>query len=137
VITTPDFRRCASFERAEDHPLAPHGREGHHALAILDRPLVAVGRVRPAMNDMRAPDGSASDALRDGAILADRLDTDTARLRQEFLAMPALCLTVEQVARLLHVPLVGASQMLAALEDEGFLICTPSHRYRLVESLTC
>jgi predicted transcriptional regulator of viral defense system len=89
------------------------------------------------MNTMRAPDGSAFDTLRDEAIMADRLDTDCARLRHEFLAMPALCLTVEQVARLLNVPPVGASQLLAALEHDGFLMRTPSRRYRLVEPFRC
>jgi DNA-binding IclR family transcriptional regulator len=51
--------------------------------------------------------------------------------------MPALCLTVEQVARLLNVPPVGASQLLAALEHDGFLMRTPSRRYRLVEPFRC
>ena len=89
------------------------------------------------MKGMRAPDDSAFDTLRNEAIMADRLDTDSARLRQEFLAMPALCLTVEQVARLLNVPVAGASQLLAALEHDGFLIRTPSRRYRLAEPVTC
>jgi hypothetical protein len=33
---------------------------------------------------------------------ADSVDSDRARLRNKFLAMPALCLTVAQVARLLN-----------------------------------
>lgn len=85
------------------------------------------------MKGIRAPDGAAFDTLRDQAIMADRLETDRARLRQEFLAMPALCLTVEQVARLLNVPLVGASQLLTALEADGVLVRTPSRRYRLAQ----
>jgi hypothetical protein len=87
------------------------------------------------MNGMRIPDGLAN-ALRDEAIVADRLDTDGARLREEFLSMPALCLTVEQVARLLHVPVVGAAQLLAALEHDGMLTRTASRRYRLAEPFT-
>ena len=88
------------------------------------------------MKAMRVPDGSACDALRDEATMADRLDTDSARLREEFLSMPALCLTVERVARLLHVPVVGASQLLAALEHDCFLMRTASRRYRLAEPFT-
>ena len=87
------------------------------------------------MNSTRAPVDSAS-ALRDEAIVAGQLDTESARLRAEFLSMPALCLTVEQVARLLHVPVVVASQLLAALERDGTLMCTASRRYRLVEPFT-
>ena len=89
------------------------------------------------MKAMPVPDGSAFDALRDEAIMADRLDTDSAMLREEFLAMPGLCVTVEQVARLLSVPIVAASQLLAALEQDGFLMRTPSHRYRLAEPFRC
>jgi predicted transcriptional regulator of viral defense system len=87
------------------------------------------------MKAMPVPAGSAFDALRDEAIMADRLDTDSARLREEFLSMPALCLTVEQVARLLNVPIAGASHLLAALEHDGFLVRAPSGRYRLAEPL--
>jgi predicted transcriptional regulator of viral defense system len=89
------------------------------------------------MKVMRLPDGSAFDALRDEATMADRLDSDIARLREEFLSMPALCLTVEQVARLLHVPVVDASQLLAALEHEGFLIRAAGRRYRLADPFIC
>ena len=89
------------------------------------------------MKGIRATAGGACVPLCDEAMIANRLDTDSARLRQEFLAMPALCLTVEQVARLLNVPRVSASQLLAALEQDGFLMCTPSRRYRLAEPLTC
>jgi DNA-binding IclR family transcriptional regulator len=73
----------------------------------------------------------------DEAIMADRFDSESARLRQEFLSMPALCLTVEQVARLLGVPVVEASQLLAALERDGVLMRTPSKRYRLTEPIGC
>ena len=89
------------------------------------------------MNAMRAADSATYDTPRGDAITADRIDTDSARLRAEFRSMPALCLTVEQVARLLDVPIVGASQLLAALERDGFLMRTPSRRYRLAEPVTC
>jgi len=89
------------------------------------------------MNAMRAPDGATYDTPRGDAILVDPVDDDGFRLREEFLSMPGLCLTVEQVARLLNVPTVGASQLLAALERDGFLMRTPSRRYRLAEPVTC
>jgi len=89
------------------------------------------------MNAMRTPDRASYDTPDGDAILADRLDADGARLREEFRSMPALCLTTEQVARLLDVPIVGASQLLAALERDGFLMRTPSRRYRLAEPFTC
>jgi len=87
------------------------------------------------MKAMPVPNGSVSHTLRNEAIMADRLDT--ARLRDEFRSMPALCLTVEQVARLLDVPLVVASQLLATLERDGLLMRTPSQRYRLAEPFRC
>jgi len=67
------------------------------------------------------------------ACTVDPIDTDHAKLRDEFLSWPALCLTVEQVARLLHVPVVAAVRLLAGLEHDGFLIRTPSGAYRLAE----
>ena len=60
-------------------------------------------------------------------------DTDSGRLRCEFLSMPALCLTVPQVARLLDVPLASASRLVTDLERDGCLIRTPSGAYRLAE----
>jgi hypothetical protein len=89
------------------------------------------------MKAIQAVEGSAYDARRGNAIFGDRIDIDSARLREEFLSMPALCLTVEQVARLLHLPVVGAAQLLADLERDGFVIRTPSRRYRLAEPFTC
>jgi len=50
------------------------------------------------------------------------LETDLTRLRSEFLAFPGMCLTVEQVARLLDVPRDEATQALSALVDEGLLL---------------
>lgn len=61
----------------------------------------------------------------------DPLDTDGDRLRDEFLSMPALCLTIPQVARLLTIPVVSATRLLKDLESEGFLIRTPRGAYRL------
>ena len=61
----------------------------------------------------------------------DPLDTDGDRLRDEFQSMPALCLTVPQVARLLTIPVVSATRLLRDLEREGFLIRTPLGAYRL------
>jgi DNA-binding IclR family transcriptional regulator len=60
---------------------------------------------------------------------------DRDRLHREFLSMPALCLTVEQVARLLDVPIATASHLLAGLERDGVLIRMASGRYRLAEPL--
>jgi DNA-binding IclR family transcriptional regulator len=57
---------------------------------------------------------------------------DRDRLHAEYLAMPALCLTLEQVARLLDLPVATASEVLAGLERDGVLI-QASGRYRLAE----
>jgi hypothetical protein len=89
------------------------------------------------MNAMRALDHSTSDARHSDALVADRIETDSGRLREEFLSMPGLILTVEQVARLLQVPVVRASLLLASLEADGFLMCTPSRQYRLAEPFRC
>jgi hypothetical protein len=58
------------------------------------------------------------------------IDADTLRIRHEFLAMPGMRLAVPQVARLLAVSLNHAAEMLAVLEEEGFLIHTPDGQYR-------
>jgi len=71
------------------------------------------------------------------AIVVAPIDRDGERLREVFLSMPALCLTVEQVARLLHVPVVSASQLLASLERDGFLMRTTSGQYRIAQPLMC
>ena len=68
---------------------------------------------------------------------ASAVDTDRVRLRMEFLSMPALCLTVEQVARLMSVPVVSATRLLTDLEHDGVLMRTSSGRYRLAEPLIC
>lgn len=66
---------------------------------------------------------------------ARTFDADQARLRDEFLSMPALCLTVEQVARLMNVTVFSANRLLTGLERDRFLIRTATGRYRLAEPL--
>lgn len=55
-------------------------------------------------------------------VIAASLEPDLARLRSEFLSYPGMCLSVEQVARLLDVPRGEATLALSALEDEGLLL---------------
>lgn len=64
------------------------------------------------------------------------VDADVLRLRGEFLAMPGLCLTVAQTARLLTIREPRAREMLDTLVDEGFLVHTVSGLYRRMPSLT-
>jgi hypothetical protein len=54
--------------------------------------------------------------------LAEPTDLDTLRLRNEFLEMPGLTVTIPQAARLFGVRRDRAADMLDALEHEGFLI---------------
>jgi DNA-binding IclR family transcriptional regulator len=61
--------------------------------------------------------------------------SDSERLRDEFLSMPALCLTVPQVARLLNLPVVSAIRLLKDLEGEGFLVHASGGAYRLAHPL--
>jgi len=58
------------------------------------------------------------------------LDTDLARLRSEFLSYPGMCLTVEQVVRLLDVRRDEAMRVLSVLEDEGLLTRWANGSYR-------
>ena len=51
-------------------------------------------------------------------------------LRSEFLSYPGMCLTVEQVARLLDVPPDEAAGLLAVLESEGLLFHWTTGGYR-------
>lgn len=60
---------------------------------------------------------------------------DRARLRDEFLSMPALCLTVPQVARLLAVTTVAAMRLVTDLERARVLVRTPGGSYRLAARL--
>ena len=63
------------------------------------------------------------------------IDADTLRIRHEYLAMPGMCLAVQQTARLLGVSQNHAAEMLHLLEEEGFLIHTPDGRYRRAQPL--
>jgi len=63
-------------------------------------------------------------------IAAASLENDLARLRSEFVEYPGMCLTVEQVARLLDVPRDEACGLMALLESEGFLFHRMNGRYR-------
>ena len=49
------------------------------------------------------------------------VETDCDKLRDQFLTMPALCLTVAQTARLLNVTVPDAHRLLAELEHDHFL----------------
>lgn len=60
------------------------------------------------------------------------VDADLLRLRAEFLAMPGLCLTVRQTARLLSVREPDAHVLLDALVDEGLLVRHGGGLYRRV-----
>ena len=63
------------------------------------------------------------------------IDADAVRIRHEFVALPGMCLAVRQAARLLGVSSDRATDMLDALEDEGFLIHTADGQYRRAEPL--
>jgi predicted transcriptional regulator of viral defense system len=63
------------------------------------------------------------------------LETDLSRLRSEFLQYPGMCLTVEQVARLLDVSRDEAAGLLAALESEGLLFFGMNGVYRRISAL--
>jgi DNA-binding IclR family transcriptional regulator len=62
---------------------------------------------------------------------AASLETDLARLRSEYRLYPGMCLTIEQVARLLDVPRDEAAGLLATLESEGLLFHWSHDGYRL------
>lgn len=53
---------------------------------------------------------------------ATPLEIDLARLRAEFTSYPGMCLSVEQVARLLDVAPDEAVQALSVLEADGLLL---------------
>ena len=61
------------------------------------------------------------------------IDSDILRLRHEFISMPGLRLTPQQTARLLGVRLEHAIDLLAALEEETFLMRAAGGSYRLVQ----
>jgi hypothetical protein len=60
------------------------------------------------------------------------IDRDSLRLRNEFLELPGLCVTVPQAARLFGVRLERAAQMLEQLADEGFLHRDAQGTYRRI-----
>ena len=60
------------------------------------------------------------------------IDRDALRLRNEFLELPGLAVSVPQAARLFGVRLERAERMLAQLEEEGFLRRDESGAYRRV-----
>jgi len=62
--------------------------------------------------------------------VAAPIEADILRLRHEFLSMPALTLTVPQVARLLGVRTEYAADLLAALAAERLLTRIESGAYR-------
>lgn len=64
--------------------------------------------------------------------LSAPVDADLLRLRNEFVAMPGLCLNVRQAARLLAVRELKACTLLDALVGEGLLFRPVSGLYRRV-----
>ena len=68
-------------------------------------------------------------------VLSEESAIDLARLRSEFLSLPGMCLTVEQVARLLDAPRGEALLVLLALEAEGLLVRSPNGSYRLASPM--
>jgi len=66
---------------------------------------------------------------------APPIEADGLRLRHEFLAMPGICLTVPQAARLLSVRLEHAAALLTALDEEGFLLRTSDGAFRRMNPL--
>jgi predicted transcriptional regulator of viral defense system len=62
--------------------------------------------------------------------IAEPVDANQLRLRHEFLSMPGLVLTTTQVARLLGVRTRDAEELLASLEEEGFLMRTAAGMFR-------
>ena len=64
--------------------------------------------------------------------LSAPVDADLLRLRAEFFAMPGLCLTARQTARLLSVREPKARVLLDALVDEGLLVHNGGGLYKRV-----
>jgi len=62
--------------------------------------------------------------------LAAPIEADLLRLRHEFLSMPALVLTVPQVARLLGVRTEYAADLLATLTADRLLTRVETGAYR-------
>jgi hypothetical protein len=66
--------------------------------------------------------------------MAIPVDADLLRLRHEYLSAPTLALTVAQVARLLSIRTDHATVILTTLEEERWLIRTPTGLYRRRDS---
>ena len=64
--------------------------------------------------------------------VAAPVDADLLRLRTEFFAMPGLCLTARQAARLLSVREPKARALLDVLVTEGLLVRNGGGLYRRV-----
>ena len=62
--------------------------------------------------------------------VAAPIEADVLRLRHEFLSMPALTLTVPQVARLLGVRTEYAAELLRALTQDRLLTRAETGAYR-------
>lgn len=58
------------------------------------------------------------------------IEQDALRLRNEFLELPGLAVTVPQIARLFGVRLQHAEELLQLLAREGFLLCDERGLYR-------
>ena len=68
-------------------------------------------------------------------VYGDPIDIDSLRLRNEFLSMPGLTVTLSQAARLVGVRLEHAREMLGELEHDGFLVCDEKGAYHLAAVL--
>jgi mono/diheme cytochrome c family protein len=101
--------------------------------SAIARVLAAPG-LRSRLSKLYMPD---SRRRKDSPVLTidAPVDADLRTLRSEFLAMPGLCLTVPQVARLLSVPQPKARDLLDRLIGEGLLVHTVSGVYRRVPRL--
>ena len=64
--------------------------------------------------------------------IAPPIDAELLRLRTEYFAMPGLCLTARQTARLLSVREAKARALLDALVAEGLLVRTGGGLYKRV-----
>jgi hypothetical protein len=69
--------------------------------------------------------------------IADAIDRDVLRIRDDFLQTPTLVLTVAQTARLHALSSLHAKTSLEMLEAEGFLVSGPNGAYRRSTPPTC
>ena len=68
-------------------------------------------------------------------VAADPTDLDSLRVRNEFLDMPGLNLSVSQVARMLGLRSEHAAEILETLVSEQFLTQTPPGSYHRAMTL--